>query len=133
MKFSIRTDWFDIDDEVMESIKNKELLAKEHDHLNKLIQQMDTDIAKFLQWLMGAIVLALGAIFSTIYGFSIKLIEKGDIFQSSVKSLIEFMLQVGFFLGIIFLTFFLVFVFGNIFNRRNIVLRKEKILKQLND
>lgn len=133
MKFSIRTDWFDIDDEVMESIKNKELLSKEHDHLNKLIQQMDTDIAKFLQWLMGAIVLALGAIFSTIYGFSIKLIEKGDIFESSIKSLIEFMFQVGFWLGIVFLTFFLVYVFGNIFNRRNLVLRKEKILKQLND
>jgi hypothetical protein len=94
---------------------------------------MHADIAKFLQWLMGAIVLALGAIFSTIYGFSIKLIEKGDIFESSIKSLIEFMLQVGFWLGIVFLTFFLVYVFGNIFNRRNLVLRKEKILKQLNN
>lgn len=133
MKFCIRTDWFDVDDEVMENIKNKELLAKEHDHLNKLLQQMHADIAKFLQWLMGAIVLALGAIFSTIYGFSIKLIEKGDIFESSIKSLIEFMLQVGFWLGIVFLTFFLVYVFGNIFNRRNLVLRKEKILKQLNN
>lgn len=67
----------EIREDILKSINNTEVLKLEHQHVNTLIQQNEADFTKTIQWFMGISMASIGAILSSISGFSMNLIEEG--------------------------------------------------------
>ena len=115
-------DWFDKEGEVINNIDSKEVLIKEYEHVNKLLQQIYTNEARFTQWLYGAIILCLGAIFSILF-------KLRDV-KSSITSddLIILIIMVG--VPSIFMLLF--HKYTDYGNKKKLVLKKEKIIELIN-
>ena len=121
--------------DVLNKIKSEKVLEKEHDHINKLIQQHDTGVEKTLLWLFGIILASLGIGIGIKYiiDFSITLLDNPSKYSSAdIKEAVPWALNFAIYLGggaILFILILL--VVKNYIYRKSLIVRKEKIIELL--
>lgn len=120
----------DISDEILENIRSNESLHTEHQHINNLIQQSDSDLSKISIWFMGIFIASLGAVLSTIAGFSINLIEEGKSYSvEGIKSAVPFLFDLTLYAASIAVVIFILTLFSSFHYRKKLIKRKEKIIQ----
>lgn len=123
-----------ISEEILESINNTEVLKLEHQHVNTLIQQNEADFTKTMQWFMGISMASIGAILSSLSGFSMTLIEEGKKYSlDGIKTAIPFILDSLLYAGYISIALFAFILFFTIRQHKHLIAYKEKIIRLQNE
>ncbi|MCK9372104.1 MAG: hypothetical protein M0P91_02815 [Sulfuricurvum sp.] len=121
----------EIREEILKSINNTEVLKLEHQHVNTLIQQNEADFTKTIQWFMGISMASIGAILSSISGFSMNLIEEGKKYSvDGIKTAVPFILDSLLYAGFISIALFAFILFFTIRQRKQLIAYKEKIIQK---
>lgn len=129
-----RNDVWNISDEETKSIKSKEVLLKEYEHINKLIEEKERFTSNFTL----LIISGMGILFwNVVHGVAsiLKYFSENkdsekmvEFMQNNMPSSVEVVIMSAF----IFAVFFVFLVSSDLLNRRRIINRKVLILHLLN-
>ncbi len=109
--------------QTLEAVKDKNLLHKEFDHLNKLLEEYETDRNKSIRWFLGWFFGGAGAFLTWMSGGFFKLPEP--------QITIPFLGNLGLAIILILILLFLVNVSGSVQNYKKLHKRKSIVIKLL--
>lgn len=128
----MRNDVWNISDEEIKSIKNREILLKEFDHINKIIEEKEKStnnltllIISGLGFLGWNVIYGLGNLFSFLYE------NNNDDMVSYIKNNLPPMIDIGLSILSFLVVIFVIMTMSDLFNRNKFINRKNLILNQL--